>query len=185
MSKVAVVLALVSCALIVGGSLTGCSAGALPGGTPGGSGATAGSSKPAGGAAPTANDLVAVPKDCPKASEVSALFGFTVPEAEATRVTGGLACAYAGTSGSHAAEINFHAAPSGTTAATVKAELESGASAGDVVAPVSGFGEAAFTAQPAGGGAVILVWNKGVEFSVVDGQDLESVERVALGILAG
>jgi hypothetical protein len=178
MSKTTSLMVLVSLSIVATGALTGCAAAALPGSSPA-------ASQPAAKAGQSSDDLVAVPKNCPKASEVSALLGFTVPDPSATRATGGLACTYAGTTVTNAAEINFHSAPSGTTAASVKAELESGASAGDVVTPISGFGEAAFVAQPAGGGAAILVWNKGVEFSVVDGQDLDGVERVALGLLAG
>ncbi|HEY5230671.1 MAG TPA: hypothetical protein VIJ11_07255 [Galbitalea sp.] len=178
MSKVAGLLVLTSCAVVAAGLLSGCSAGALPG-------APGASSKPAAQSPQPSDDLVAVPTDCPKASEVSALIGFAVPDPSATHGSQSLECTYAGASATNAAQINFHSAPGGTTAASVKAELESGASAGDIVTPISGFGEAAFTAQPAGGGAVILVWNKGVEFSVVDGHDLDGVERVALGILAG
>jgi hypothetical protein len=175
-----------SCAIVVASLLTGCSTGALPGGSPAEPGGTAAPSQPAGkAAAPPVDDLTAVPKDCPKASEVSALAGFPVADPSPTNSSAGLACTYADAQLVNDMQINFHSAPPGTTAATVKAELESGSSGEDNITPISRFGQAAYTASPAGGGSVILVWNKGVEFSVVDAKDLDSVERVALGILAG
>jgi hypothetical protein len=185
MSKTATLLVCASFAIVVAGALTGCSAGTLPGGSPAVPGGTVAPTQPAAKGAPPADDLTAVPKDCPKASEVSALIGFTVPDPIDNRDAQGLACTYAGSSATNDVEINFESAPSGTTAASVKAELESGSDGNDSIAPLSGFGQAAFTTMPSGGGAGVLVWNKGVKFSVVDGRDLEGVERVALGVLAG
>jgi hypothetical protein len=177
-------LVIISSLAIAAVSLTGCTAGALPGGVAAAPGNTTAPTQPA-DKVPAADDLTAVPAECPKASEVSALVGFTLPDPIDNRDAKGLACTYGGVSASNAMEINFEKAPAGTTAASVKAELASGSSGNDHILPLSGFGQAAFTTMPAGGGAGVLVWNKGVEFSVVDGHDLDGVERVALGILAG
>jgi hypothetical protein len=185
MSKRTSIVLLLSCVIVGTGALTGCSAVAIPGGSAAVPGSTASPTKPAGSAAPAGDDLIAVPQDCPKASEVSALLGFTVPDPSAQRSSQGLACTYAGTSATNVIQINFHSAPSGTTAAGVKAELESGNSQGAVIAPIPGLGDAAFSGVLPNGGVALLVWNKGVEFSLADAHDVDGLRRVALGILAG
>jgi hypothetical protein len=185
MSKPVSLVLLLACVIISAGALTGCSAGGLPGGSTAAPATAAAPTKPTGNVAPAGDDLIAVPKDCPKASDVSALLGFTVPDPSAQRSSQGLACTYAGTSATNVIQINFHNAPSGTTAASVKAELESGNSQGAVIAPVSGLGDAAFSGVIPTGGVALLVWNKGVEFSLADAHDVDGLRRVALGILAG
>jgi hypothetical protein len=185
MIKRASLVLLLSCVLVGAGTLTGCSAAALPAGSTAAPGSSSAPTNPAGNAAPAGDDLVAVPKDCPKASEVSALLGFTVPDPIVNSDSTGLACSYAGTSATNVVEINFKPAPAGTTAASVKAEFVAQNSEGAVIAPVSGLGEAAYSGTIPTGGAALLVWNKGVEFSVVDAHDLDGLRRVALGILAG
>ena len=185
MSKRVSLALLFCCALVGAGALTGCSAGALPGGSTAAPGSTSAPTRPAQKAAPVGDDLIAVPKDCPRASDISALLGFTVPDPIQNSDSTGLACTYAGTSATDVVEINFEPAPTGTTAASVKAELESGSTGGDDnIAPVSGLGDAAFSTAPAAGGVGLLVWNKGVEFSVVDAHDLDGLRRVALGVLS-
>ncbi|HEY1530614.1 MAG TPA: hypothetical protein VGF80_07350 [Galbitalea sp.] len=183
MSKVATALVLVSCIAVLSGLLTGCSAGALPVGSARGPGATSAPTKPPASAPPDSDDLTAVPQKCPSAAEVAALVGFAVPDPQATSSGAGLACTYASSDVAHDMQINFHPTPSGTTAETVKAEL-AGSGGAAPVSPVAGLGDAAFSASPPEGGAALLVWNKGVEFSIVDAQDVDGLRRVALGILS-
>jgi hypothetical protein len=184
MSKPLLPVVFGSVAIVAVAALTGCSATSLPGGSAQAASQPGASASPTKAAVPPEDDLTAVPKDCPKASEVSALVGFTVPDPDRVRSSAGLACTYAGADPTHDMEINFHSAPSGTTAATVRAELASGNSEGAVISPVSGLGDAAFSGVLPQGGAALLVWNKGVEFSVVDVVDLDGLRRVALGILS-
>jgi hypothetical protein len=181
MSKPASLILLAACATVAGAMLTGCSAGALPGGSTAAPGTTVAPTRPAASSVPPEDDLTAVPAHCPKASEVSPLAGFTVPDPSEHRSAAGLACTYASSNVANDMQINFHAAASGTTAATVKAEIESG---GGPATAVSGLGDAAFSVSPSAGGAGLLVWNKGVEFSIVDAKDVDGLRRVALGILA-
>jgi hypothetical protein len=130
--------------------------------------------------APATARLVDVPADCPTAAAVSTMLGFSVPDPDAVRKSTRLECAYASTSTAGVVQINFHPAPSGTTPASVRAEL--GDSPGLFAVP--GIGQAAFASKltPSGGG--ILVWNGGVIVSITDGKDVASVERAAVGILS-
>jgi hypothetical protein len=185
MSKRVSLVLLFSCALVGAGALTACSTGALPGGSAAAPGSASAPTKPAQNAAAVGDDLIAVPKDCPKGSEVSALVGFTVPDASEGRSSQGLACSYVGTSTANIVEINFYSTRPGTTAASVKAELDAQNSEGAIIAPVPGLGDAAYSGTIPTGGVALLVWNKGVEFSVVDAHDVDGLRRLALGILAG
>ena len=185
MSKRVSVALLFCCALVGAGALTGCSAGALPGGSTAAPGGTTAPTRSAQKAAPVGDDLIAVPKDCPKGAEVSSLIGFTVPDASEGRSSQGLACSYVGTSTANIVEINFYSTRPATTAASVKAELDAQNSKGAIIAPVAGLGDAAYSGTIPTGGVALLVWNKGVEFSVVDAHDVDGLRRVALGILAG
>jgi hypothetical protein len=158
-------------------ALTGCSAGPLPGGSV---------SAAAGGSSESANQLVSVPKDCPTGSTVSALAGFSVPDAKVTRQTGVLDCNYQGGSAAHAIEITFHASDSQTNAAALDKKIESVAasiSGKTTVAELPGYGQSAFT-MAGKADAGILVWNGGVYFDVIDNLELDGVERVARGVLA-
>ena len=66
----------------------------------------------------------------------------------------------------------------------IGAGLLTGCSSGALPGGTSA-GTTAFRVTPREGGAGLLVWNKGVEFSVVDAKDVDDLRRVALGILAG
>jgi hypothetical protein len=167
-------------------ALTGCAAATTPAASPASTKSSATSPAQSSSTGGTSGDLTTVPKDCPEASEVSALVGYTVAAPIVNSDTGLLACTYAaGTQYSKTIEINFQTKPSGETATSLRAQFEKNVTSGSSIAPLSGFGEAAFTNSGSGSNSGIIVLNGGVEFSVSGGTDLEGVERVAKIVLAG
>jgi hypothetical protein len=116
---------------------------------------------------------------------VSAAIGFTVPSPLPSSDADSLSCTYP-TGGVNTFEINFQTTPAGTTAANLQAQLQAGAASGSTVTPVSGYGQAAFTNTPTGGGSVgMAVLDGGVEFSLVGGTSTPGLENLAKQLLAG
>ena len=169
-------------------ALTGCSAGPLPGGSIASPSSTAALSQTGGDAAP-AHGLVAVPADCPAPGSLSPLLGFTVLDPKIGRKSDALDCTYGGTyqgtTANSALEITFHTEPDTTTTGSLKAEIQRVAKGTDAtVGSASGFGRAAYTLTDPSGSAGILILNGGVKISVVGGNGLDSVERVAREVLS-
>jgi hypothetical protein len=177
MSKPAAFFVLVSCAVVAAGTLTGCSAGALPGGPLGGA---------VGTSAQSSDQLVALPKACLTAREVSAFVGFTVPAPTISSKTSSLLCNYKGDSANDSVEITFTTSDRSTDAASIQNEMEAVAASlneKSTIAALPGYGLAAYTISSKHG-AGIEIWNKGVIFSVIDNRSLGGVERVAKAVLA-
>ena len=169
-------------------ALTGCSAGPLPGGSIATAGSTTSVSHTGGHAVP-AHGLVAVPTDCPAPESLSPLLGFTVLKPRIGHKTDALDCTYGGTyqgtTVTSALEITFHTEPATTSASSLKAEIQRVAKGTDATVDVaSGYGRAAYTLTDPSGSAGILILNGGVKISVVSGNGLDSVERVAHKVLS-
>jgi hypothetical protein len=126
----------------------------------------------------------ALPKDCPTAAEVSAGIGFTVPAPLPSSDADSLSCSYL-TGGINTVEINYQTTAPGTTAASLQAQLQAGAAAGSTVAPISGYGQAAFTTSGATPGVGMLVLDGGIEFSLTGGTAIPGLENLAKKLLAG
>jgi hypothetical protein len=148
------------------------------------SGAPASASASAAGNSDGSGAGASLPKDCPPAAEVSAAIGFTVPDPLPSSDADSLSCSYL-TGGVNTVEINFQTTPSGTTAASLQAQLQAGAASGSTVAPVSGYGQAAFTTSGVAPGVGMLVLDSGVEFSVTGGTSIAGLENLAKKLLAG
>jgi hypothetical protein len=114
---------------------------------------------------------------------VSAAIGYTVPAPLPSSDADSLSCSYLA-SGVDDVEINYQTTAPGTTAASLLAELKSGAAAGSSISAVSGYGQAAFSnVGSAGGGVAILVLTGNIEFGVTGGTSLSGVEAVAKMVL--
>jgi hypothetical protein len=118
------------------------------------------------------------------AAEVSAAIGFTVPDPLPNSDADSLSCSHL-TGGVNTVEINFQTTPPGTTSASLQSQLQSGAAAGSTVAPVSGYGQPAFTTSGGGAGVGMLVLDGGVEFRVTGGTSIPGLENLAKKLLAG
>jgi hypothetical protein len=96
-----------------------------------------------------------------------------------------LSCTYPA-AGIDVVEINYQTTPPDTTAASLLAELKSGAAPGSSISAVSGYGQAAYTnVGSAVGDVAILVLAGNIEFNVTGGTSLSGVEAVAKMVLAG
>ena len=189
MAKSTSIVVLTSTAILATVALSGCSAGALPGDAPLGVQITGAPSQAAANAAPTVNGLVAVPKDCPAASTLTPIMGFTVLDPTVRRRPDVLDCTYAGSDRAGTTqgvlEITFDNEPLTTTGASLKPTIDKAAGSDGTVAAVSGFGRVAYTFTDPGGDGGILLLNGGLEMSVACGNGLEPVERIARELLTG
>ena len=164
-------------------ALAGCATSGSPGSPTTAGGSSAASTPSPKGAG--ADEMTSIPKDCLDASEVSALVAFTVATPIVSSDADTLSCTYiAGSDYSKTIEINFQMAPAGTTSASLQAQLKSSAAANASIAPVPGFGRAAFASSDSTG-AGILVWSGDIEFNVSGQTTLQGVELVAKDVLAG
>lgn len=188
MVKTASLLAFASCALVAASALSGCSVGTLPGGPATPPETTAAPSQAAAKTVPSVSGLVAVPKDCPSAAQLTPIMGFTVQDPTAKSRTDVLDCVYAGsyqgTTTQNVLEITFDNEPPTITGASLKATMDKAAGSDGTVAAVSGYGRIAYTFTDPGGDGGILVLNGRLEFSVASGNGLEPVERIARELLA-
>jgi hypothetical protein len=204
MTKAAPAIVLISCMAALTGMLTACSAGVLPGGAlPGGAvsagstpsasvapadqGATRSGSKTTTSSESTSQTLSAVPKECPKTSQVASEVGLALKDPTFTHNSATLNCKYGTDSTDNMVQINFITAPKVETGGDIEAYIAHIAAGGDdTMTQVNGLGQAAYAlSSPNDNGAAIQLLNNGIQLTLIlFTGDLGSAERVAEGCLA-
>jgi hypothetical protein len=204
MTKTAPALVLISCMAALTGVLTACSTGALPGsalpggahsagGTPSATVAPADKAATGSGSTTTINSksasqtLSAVPKECPKTSQVASEVGYALKDPTFTRNSATLNCKYGTDDTDNMVQINFITAPKDETGGDIEAYIASTAAGGDTtMTQVTGLGQAAYAlSAPNDNGAAIQLLNNGIQVTIIlFTGNLGSVERVAEGCLA-